>query len=330
MNWSRRRFVITRPPQGPAETPATPKRRLGSKRVRAKLRHAAFTTAPIWLTRGKLARAHNLRPIDLTHRTITLPHLPLALEGLTITHLSDLHIGRLTTPDQLPRILGAAQQVNGDIIALTGDFVDLSLKVLDEVIAGIQKLKAPLGVYLVPGNHDYLDNPHEFVSRIRRSGLRLMVDESDVISHAGCRIAITGLDYRHGKRRIASAVHRILRAARPAPTIPPADLSLLLSHHPDAFDTATRHRVDLTLSGHTHGGQFVLGDSVSRKGSLGLGSLAFRYPRGLYRQDNSYLYVTTGVGAWFPMRVNCNAEIAKLTLHRAPAHPHKHGHVARA
>lgn len=318
-------WVIATSPHKPA-LPIRPVRRT-SKQVRASLRHAAFTTAPIWLSRGRLARAHNGRPLQLVNRTITLPNLPHALDGLTITHLSDLHIGRLTTPDQLPRILEGIQQAKGDLIAITGDFVDLSLHVLDEVTAALRSLSAPLGVYLVPGNHDYLVNQHEFVDRVRASGLRLMVNESHIVEHAGCRISVAGIDYVHGKRGIAQAVHKTLRAARPAPLTLPFDFSLLLAHHPDAFDTAARHRVNLTLSGHTHGGQFILGNGFSKKGSLGLGSLAFRYPRGLYLRDDSYLYVTTGIGSWFPLRVNCPAEIAKLTLRRAPAHPHRHGHV---
>ncbi|MCE9591774.1 MAG: metallophosphoesterase [Planctomycetes bacterium] len=295
--------------------------------MRATLRHVAFTSAPLWLSRGSFGRAHNNRPLCLARHTITLPNLPQALDGLTITHLSDLHIGRLTTAAQLPRILEVVASAKGDMIAVTGDFIDLSLKVLDDVIAAMHKLSAPLGVYMVPGNHDYLVDPHGFVDRFRAAGLRLMLNEAEIVEHAGCRMCIAGVDFVHGKRGLSRVVHDTLRAARPTPSTPRFDLSLLLAHHPDAFDPACRHRVDLTLSGHTHGGQFILGNGVTRKGSLGLASLTSRYPRGLYRRDNSYLYVTTGIGAWFPLRVNCPAEVALLTLRRAPAHPHRHGHV---
>ena len=84
------------------------------------------------------------------------------------------------------------------------------------------------------------------------------------------------------------------------------------------LDAACRHGLDLTLSGHTHGGQLLLSNHRGRKGSIGLGSLAFQYPRGLYRRGDHHLYVTSGVGSWFPWRVRCPAEIACLVMRRQP------------
>jgi predicted MPP superfamily phosphohydrolase len=111
-------------------------------------------------------------------------------------------------------------------------------------------------------------------------------------------------------------VHRTLRTAdkHHAGT----GLKILLAHHPDAFDSAVKHGVALTLAGHTHGGQVVLANGRGKKGSLGLGSMTFQYPRGLYRRGNAYLYVNSGVGSWFPVRINCPPEIALLTLRAAP------------
>lgn len=247
----------------------------------------------------------------MVRRSIHLPELPERLDGLKITHLSDLHIGRLTTPDHLPHIVDACQRAKGDLIAVTGDFVDFSNNVLDDVINAMRRLEAPLGVYMVVGNHDYLDNGHDLIHRFKDAGLKLLLNQHDAIEHRGCRINISGIDYAHHPRKLAHLVHRTLRGSTQRKA---SDLSLLLAHHPDAFDTACRHHVDLTLSGHTHGGQVVLSNWWSKKGSVGLGSLAFRYPRGLYRRGNNYLYVTSGVGSWFPLRVNCPAEIALLTL----------------
>ncbi len=161
------------------------------------------------------------------------------------------------------------------------------------------------------GNHDHLDDSPELVKRFRAAGLGLLLNESIEVPYLGCRILIAGIDFEHKPSRLASLVDRTLSQGRRRRR---HDLTLLLAHHPDAFDAACRQGVDLTLSGHTHGGQVVFSNARGIKGSIGLGSLAFQYPRGLYRHGNCYLYVSSGVGSWFPLRVNCPAEIALLTL----------------
>jgi predicted MPP superfamily phosphohydrolase len=253
--------------------------------MRARIRHAAFTSAPVWLSRGRLARVHPDHCLTLTQRSLVMPDLPDALDGLKITHLSDLHIGRLITTAHLPHIIESARRCEGDLIAVTGDFVDLSLNVLDEVIAALVKLEAPLGVYLVPGNHDYLADGPELIRRFRDANLKLMLNESVKVRRDGQEISIAGIDYDDRPSKLARMVHRTVRTPRSAA---PPGLSLLLAHHPDAFDQAARQGVDLTLSGHTHGGQVVLSNSRGKKGSIGLGSLAFQYPRGLYQRGKSY------------------------------------------
>lgn len=285
-----------------------------AKQVKASLRHAAFTRAPVWLTRGRLARVRPNHCLTITRRGLHLPDLPDELDGLKVTHLSDLHIGALTTPEHLPGIIESAKRCEGDIVAVTGDFVDLSLSVLDDVIASLTQLSAPLGVYMVPGNHDYLDDGQKLIRSFRDAGLKMLMNEHVHLEHNGKKIAVAGIDYAHKPTTLARMVHRTCRRAK----TDKHDLSLLLAHHPDAFDPASRDGVDLTLSGHTHGGQFVLSNKLGKKGSIGLGSLAFRYPRGLYRRGDSYLYVNSGVGSWFPLRVRCPAEVACLTLRSHP------------
>ena len=93
-----------------------------------------------------------------------------------------------------------------------------------------------------------------------------------------------------------------------------ADLKILLAHHPHAFDEAHRHAIDLTLSGHTHGGQILFSTKRGKKGSIGLGNVGFRYTRGLYEHGACRLHVSSGVGAWFPIRFRCPAEITRLVL----------------
>ncbi len=299
-------------PQGPI----SPQKGSRLKRIKAKVRHAAFTAAPIWLSQGGITRRHERKDISVIHRDLFIPSLPAGLEGLKITHLSDLHIGKLTTPKQLTGIVEKANALESDLIAVTGDFLDLSCKYLGEIVTQMHRLQAPLGVHMVAGNHDYLDNATQFIDTFRSAKLGLLLNQSVQVKRNGTAFIVAGIDYHDAPARTAAMVHRTLKGAEKHH--PAAQLKLLLAHHPDAFDSAIRHGVALTLAGHTHGGQFVLSNSHGKKGSLGLGAMTFQYPRGLYRRGNNYLYVNSGVGSWFPMRINCPAEIAILTLRSAP------------
>ena len=232
--------------------------------------------------------------------------------------MSDLHIGELIQPHRLPGIVDAANALRPDLVAVTGDFVDLKLNVLGEVARELRRLAAPLGVFLVTGNHDHLVDGGEVVDVLRAAGLDVLMNEHRLTQFCGRAVTIGGIDFAHQDGRLGRYVARSFRGAgarcRQGER---EDLRLLLAHHPHAFEAACLHDVDVTLSGHTHGGQVVLWRRRSKKGSIGLGSIGFRYPKGLYRRGHQYLHVSSGIGSWFPLRVKCPAEVACLTLRRA-------------
>ncbi len=285
------------------------------KKLRARVRHAALTHAPVWLSGGRLARV-NPRKLHITHRTIALPRLPRGLDGMTIAHLSDLHIGKLTTVEHLPLIVEATNALNADLIAVTGDVVDLSLSVMDELQSALLKLRAPLGVHVVPGNHDYLDDGPRLFESLSSAGLSVLINRSFTLEHHRNRVRIAGIDWASETAHLEAMVRSTLSGApmRDA-DVDGDEFRLLLAHHPHAFDAAAAMQVDLTLAGHTHGGQVVL-KHPGKRSAVALGSLAFQYTRGIYHQGPSALHVTTGIGSWFPLRVRCPAEIALLTLRR--------------
>lgn len=286
-----------------------------AKLRRARIRHAALTKAPLRLTGGWLARLPAITRLATVRRVIALPHLPRELDGLRIAHLSDLHIGELIQPHRLPGIVDAANALRPDMVAVTGDFIDLKLDVLDEVARELRRLVAPLGVFLVAGNHDHLVDGDAVVKCLRTAGLDVLMNEHRRAVFRGRAVTIGGIDYAHREQRLKRFVARSFRGAGARGGW--EDLRVLLAHHPHAFEAARQHGVDVTLSGHTHGGQVVLWRRRSKKGSIGLGNLGFRYPKGLYRCGHQYLHVTSGIGSWFPLRVKCPAEVACLTLRRA-------------
>jgi uncharacterized protein len=151
-----------------------------------------------------------------------------------------------------------------------------------------------------------LENGAEFERRVKASGIPFLLDESAVISVRGSPIQLLGLSWTRAQERrneaIANSVRQLLTQRRPD------SFSILLAHHPHAFDAAAEAGMPLTLSGHTHGGQLMLNEQ------LGFGPAMFRYWSGLYARGESKLIVSNGVGNWFPLRVNAPAELIHITL----------------
>lgn len=289
---------------------------MSARRLRAQVRQTALTRIPLWLSGGRVREHPSLRHVVEFRQNIPIPALPPALEGLRIVHLSDLHVGPLLDVACLQHIIDRANRLQPDLIALTGDFVDLSLHNLEDLTSTLRRLQAPLGVWLVLGNHDYLEDGPRLIRHMRQAGLNLLINQTRLLEWRNQRILIAGIDVAHRRRQLAEHVHRTFRQAADHQNVA---LRILLSHHPAAFDAARRHNVHLTLAGHTHGGQVVWGNNYGKQGLFGLRKLGIRYHRGLYCHGPHFLFVTSGIGSWFPLRIGCPAEIACLTLLRHAA-----------
>lgn len=267
--------------------------------------------APAVLTLSASAIAlRQLADFRVRRFTIDVPDLPEQLQNLTIVQVSDMHVGRFTSGRVLDRIVEATNSLNADLVLLTGDLINDALADLDHGLVLARAMQSRLGIYIIEGNHDLIENPSEFERRVRASGIPFLLDQSTIVSVNGYPLQLLGLSWTRtlGAGRdnaIAAAVNSLLQQ-RQSDAFP-----ILLAHHPHAFDAAATAGVPLTLSGHTHGGQLMLNEGV------GFGPAMFRYWSGLYRRDASQLIVSNGVGNWFPLRVNSPAEIVHLTLRRA-------------
>jgi len=240
--------------------------------------------------------------------TLTIPGLPAALRGLTIAHLSDLHVGKLTRGRVLEDMVVATNGLEPDLILLTGDLINMSLEDLPPALNLLRRMKARYGLFLCEGNHDLLESRARFEAEVKASGLPFLLNESVTISIRGQGVQILGLRWGEGMER--ETVGAVAQAAlgRLLSRREPDDFTILLAHHPDVFDAAAQAGVPLTLAGHTHGGQLMLTHHI------GLGPWFFRYWSGLYEQGRSRMMVSNGSGNWFPLRVNAPAEIVYLTL----------------
>jgi len=235
--------------------------------------------------------------------------LPSDLHGLTITQISDLHVGRFTSGRVLRDVVRVVNELRADLVLLTGDLINDALIDLDHGLDLVRSMQARYGVYLIEGNHDLIENGPEFERRVKNSGIPFLLDESIVIKIRGAPLQLFGLSWTRARENrdaaIAAAVNRLLNQRQPE------SFPILLAHHPHAFDAAAAASVPLTLAGHTHGGQLMLNDQY------GFGPALFRYWSGLYSKGASKLVVSNGVGNWFPLRVRAPAELLHLTLLRS-------------
>src|SRR6476660_3694714 len=244
-------------------------------------------------------------------RRLVLPSaaLPSDLHGLTITQISDLHVGRFTSGRVLREVVRVVNQHRADLVLVTGDLINDALIDLDHGLDLVRSVQGRYGVYLIEGNHDLIENGPEFERRVKNSGIPFLLDESIMIKIRGAPLQLLGLSWTRARENrdaaIATAVSNLLNQRQPE------SFPILLAHHPHAFDAAAAASVPLTLAGHTHGGQLMLNDQY------GFGPALFRYWSGLYSKGASKLVVSNGVGNWFPLRVRAPAELLHLTLLRS-------------
>jgi predicted MPP superfamily phosphohydrolase len=263
---------------------------------------------PVLLTGGTVAYSlRKLQQFRIRSMDLTLPGLPPGLDGLRIALVSDLHVGTFTNGRTLRRIVEETSRLQADLVLLPGDLINNSLTDLSDALDAVSNMQSHHGSYLSVGNHDLIEDGPEFVRRVKNR-VPLLVDDSHIVPIRGHLVQLLGLPWSHDEHRIADSVRRLGRQ------LAPGAFPILLAHHPHAFDAAAAAGIPLTVSGHTHGGQLMLTDSV------GFGPLMYRYWTGLYRKpehNGAALVVSNGVGNWFPLRTGAPAEIMHLTLRAA-------------
>jgi predicted MPP superfamily phosphohydrolase len=307
--WGRRRIARMRDvrPDGSVASPVS-----ANSQTRREFIGAAAALVPPLFTVGMtgvaLAQISNLR---VRRFTLSIPALPRALDGITIAHVADIHVGILTCARVMREMVNTTNALRADLVLLTGDLIDYDLSDLSEGIALVRAMEGRHGLWLIEGNHDLAVDGGEFERRVKAAGLPLLLDESAVAHVRGYPVQVFGLRWMPGVARargggldhVTAAQMRLVMQRRQPDAFP-----VLLAHHPHAFDAAVKADLPLTLAGHTHGGQFMLG------GQLGLGPALFRYWSGLYTRGRSQMIVSNGVGNVFPIRIHAPAEIVHITL----------------
>jgi hypothetical protein len=238
---------------------------------------------------------------------IRLHKLPRALDGITIVQLSDLHVGTFVGERELAQALSLVRDAKADLVVLTGDLLDHDVSyapVLARFTRSLQSV-ARYGVFAIPGNHDHYAGAAKVLQSLRDADTQVLLNRSVRIGQPGAQFVLAGLDDVAGPR-FDSPGPQLEQAFANAPG---EFARVLLSHNPAFFPTSRTYS-DLTLSGHTHGGQVTLfinpAKLVLRHGMI----------RGHYESDGSQLYVNRGFGtAGPPARIGSPPEVTRLVLH---------------
>jgi len=261
---------------------------------------ATFSTYGIW-------NAERLP--EVTRRTLTFPGLPAGLDGLRLLHLSDVHAGVHMEQDKMQALVAQANALGADLIVQTGDMIDIDPAYIPPYVRAFRELSAPLGVVTVLGNHDRYTGADAVIRGVREAGQVFVRNDVHVIERGGATLALVGIDDPRNWKADDPQPLDIDLALRRTPC---DAFQILLAHRPGAFDGAAPRGIPLTLAGHIHGGQFylpILGWSAGR--------LITKYVMGHFRQGNSQLYVSRGIGVvGVPIRVFVPPEIALLELRR--------------
>jgi predicted MPP superfamily phosphohydrolase len=300
-----------------ADDPFLPSRRKFVSQIALALAVLPFAGIIHGIWKGK----YNYRVIK---KTIFFPNLPEAFDGFTLTQISDVHSGSFDNPEKIAYGIDMINAQKSDVILFTGDLVNNMAIEMDPWKETFAKLKAPMGLFSILGNHDYGDysdwpspeakaaNMEKLYQTHAEIGFDLLRNENRVLEKDGAKIRLVGVE-NWGK---GFAQHGDLDAALVGTSA--NDFHILMSHDPSHFDEIVKthaKKMSLTLSGHTHGMQF----GIEIPGIFKWSPVKYRYPKwaGLYKEFDRYLYVNRGFGFLaFPGRVGIWPEITVLELKR--------------
>ena len=283
----------------------SPARRKFLGRTAAVATGAPFVAGAYGLLYGRLN-------LQVTNQLIRLPRLPRAFDGFRICQLSDIHIGPFMPAEEIRKFAAIANAQQADMVVLTGDFVTFDPRTAVDVVDALRGLRAPFGVYGSLGNHETWAGVEVWITELfRQTGVPILRGTNVPIAAHGDSLNLIGVDFQSPRRFGPSPPVRF--PLRNIESLVDRDrVNILLSHNPDTFDRAAELGIDLSLAGHTHGGQVSLefihpGISPSR--------LVTPYVAGWFQKPGGQLYVNRGIGTIFiPIRLGAPPEITVYTL----------------
>lgn len=306
--WRAIAAVFTAAGHPPLESPA---RRLFLERTTNAAAAVPFVAGAYGLLYGRLN-------LEITRPQIRLVRLPRGFEGFRIAQLSDTHIGPFMPAEQIRRYAGITNSFKPDLTVLTGDFVTWDPSTQKDVVTALAGLKAPFGVYACLGNHEVWSRTSDSISALfRAAGIPVLRRARVPLTSHGDVLNLMGVDFdggwhAHSRGRDPETGRKFLEGVDQL--MVPDTANILLSHNPNTFDRAAELGIDLSLAGHTHGGQVAL-EFISPNAAPS--RLVTPYVSGWFEQPGGQLYVNRGIGTiGVPIRLGARPEITVFELVR--------------
>ncbi|NCC25301.1 MAG: metallophosphoesterase [Deltaproteobacteria bacterium] len=296
-------------------------------RIRTRFRPQTPPVRPAVAWAGKTARATNVLILafsimlcvlgvfqarqvpDVRTVTLSLSKLDPALNGLRLVQLTDLHIGPTIRESWLEKVVERTNELEPDLVAITGDLVDGPVERLAEELRPLADIKAELGTFIVTGNHEYYSDALPWIEALRKMGLVVLMNEHAVVEKNGGVLVVAGVTDLQAGRFDPDQRSDPARAVDGAPE---QAAKILLAHQPKTALQAVGLGYDLQVSGHTHGGQFFPGTILVH--------LFQPFVAGLHQVGDMLLYVSRGTGYWGPpLRIGSPSEITLFVLHAPEA-----------
>jgi predicted MPP superfamily phosphohydrolase len=280
------------------------------------LEQAAVAVSAVPFVAAAYGLLYERLDVEVTRPRIALARLPKGFQGFRIVQLSDFHISPFLTADEIRRCVTIANGLKADLVALTGDYLADDPAAQGEVVQALAGLRAPYGAFGCLGNHEIYTETEDSITRLFAAvGIRILRQERALIQSHGEVLNVIGVDYqqlRFSRDHDGHLVDRYLQGSEKL--VMPDMVNILLCHNPNSFDRAVELGIDLTLAGHSHGGQLAL--SFINRG-LTLVRPETRYVSGSYEKRGSQLYVNRGIGTTGPpIRLGARPEITVLELVR--------------
>jgi predicted MPP superfamily phosphohydrolase len=255
------------------------------------------------------------RTATVVNIDVPILNLPEALQGFTVAQISDIHVGPTIKTKYLQRIVTKVNGLNANLIAITGDLVDGSVKDLGHHIAPLSQLTSTHGTFFVTGNHEYYSGAQSWIDALRALGVQVLMNEHVVVHHSiddqdpetalMVVAGVTDFSAHHFDEAHRSDPHKAMANAPDH-----AVFKLLLAHQPRSAQGAADAGFHLQLSGHTHGGQFWPWNHFV--------PLQQPFTAGLHKLQELWVYTSRGTGYWGPpKRFGAPSEITHLRLVRA-------------
>jgi hypothetical protein len=265
---------------------------------------AVFAAPPAVLGYGVFVERHQLY---LREQKLEIPNLAPELDGLRLVQLTDIHLSPFLSRAELRRAVDMANETRAHIALVTGDLITTFRDPLDDCLDILAQLRADAGVFGCMGNHEIYARAEAHVEREgARRGMRFLRSAAAPLRFGKAVLNLAGVDYQRLRRPYLVGAEKL---------VAPGALNVLLSHNPDVFRVAARQGFDLTMAGHTHGGQIRF-ELLSA--DLNPGRFYTPYVDGVYRRGSASIFVSRGIGTIaLPARLGAPPEVALVHLCRS-------------